>query len=101
MEDTLLPLHTRMNLETARISWPELERHFASGKVILAATELDLVEVATRIVQDDGAQVKSWMRTKQLGQLSDAIAKRWVKEQPGNLWAVVVAPWVLVQERAE
>lgn len=101
MEDEYLPLHTRMNLETARIAWPELERHFAGGKVILVAPELDLVDVATCIVQDDSKQVKSWMDTQQVGQLNDETAKRWVKEQPENLWAVVVAPWVLVQEHTE
>ncbi len=99
MEDELLPLHTRMNLETARIAWPELERHFAGGKVILVAPELDLVDVATSIVQDNSAQVKSWMEAQQVGQLSNDVAKRWVKEQPENLWAVVVAPWVLVQDK--
>lgn len=101
MEEELLPLHTRMNLETARIAWPELERHFASGKVILVAPELDLVQVATCIVKDDGQQVQSWIKAQQVGQLNDDIAKRWVKEQPEDLWAVVVAPWVLVQERPE
>lgn len=101
MEEELLPLHTRMNLETARIAWPELERHFASGKVILVAPELDLVQVATCIVKDDSQQVQSWIKAQQVGQLNDDIAKRWVKEQPEDLWAVVVAPWVLVQERPE
>jgi len=101
MEEEFLPLHTRMNLETARIAWPELERHFAGGRVILVVPELDLVDVATCIVKDDSQQVKRWMDAQQIGQLSDDIAKRWVEEQPDNLWAVVVAPWVLVQERQE
>lgn len=101
MEEEILPLHTRMNLETARIAWPELERHFAGGKVILVAPELDLVQAATCIVKDDSQQVKAWMEAQQIGQLDDATAKRWAKEQPQNLWAVVVAPWVLVQERTE
>lgn len=101
MEDEFLPLHTRMNLETARIAWPELERHFAGGKVILVAPELDLVDVATCIVQDNSDQVKNWMDAQQVSQLSNDVAKRWVREQPENLWAVVVAPWVLVQEHAK
>ncbi|MBU0656278.1 MAG: DUF2288 domain-containing protein [Gammaproteobacteria bacterium] len=101
MEEELLPLHTRMNLETARIAWPELERHFAGGRVILVAPELDLVDVATCMAKDDSKQLKSWMDAQQVGQLSDEKATCWVNEQPENLWAVVVAPWVLVQERNE
>jgi len=46
MEEELLPLKDRLNLETARITWPELERYFASGKVIHVAATLDLIEVA-------------------------------------------------------
>lgn len=101
MEEEFLPLRERMNLETARIAWPELERHFAGGRVILVAPQLDLVEVATCIADDDSRQVKHWMDAQQVGQLTDDTAQRWVNEQPENLWAVVVAPWVLVQERSE
>jgi hypothetical protein len=100
MEETL-PLRDRMNLETARITWPELENHFARGKVIQVAHALDLVEVASCIVEDNSALLKNWLAAQQVGQLADATAKDWVERQPDNLWAVVVAPWVLVQERPE
>ena len=99
MEEALLPLRTRMNLETARITWAELERHFASGRVIQVVAALDLIEVAACFVEDNATQIKAWLTSKQIGALTDDTAKSWVAEQPDNLWAVVVAPWVLVQER--
>lgn len=100
MEETL-PLRDRMNLETARITWPELENHFARGKVIQVTPELDLIEVAACIIEDNAPLLKQWMNAQQVGQLPDGTAKDWVERQPDNLWAVVVAPWVLVQERPE
>ena len=99
MEEELLPLKDRLNLETARITWPELERYFASGKVIHVAATLDLIEVATSIAEDNAAAVKQWMEAQQVDVLNDATALQWVEQQPDNLWAVVLAPWVLVQAR--
>lgn len=98
MEEAL-PLRERLNLETARITWPELERYFAGGRIIHVDSDMDLVEVAVCIVEDNAKQIKQWMATGQIRSLADETAKHWVKAQPDNLWAVVVAPWILVQER--
>ncbi|MEB4590360.1 DUF2288 domain-containing protein [Candidatus Thiothrix sp. Deng01] len=97
--EEMLPLRDRLNLETARINWAELERFFAAGKVIQVATGLDLVDVAAEFAQDNVTQIKSWLHNEQILPLPDDIAKRWAKTKPHNLWAVVVAPWVLIQER--
>ncbi len=102
MDDMLeeaLPLRDRLNLETARISWKELERYFAGGKVLHIAPELDLIEVAACISEDNANAVQNWVATQQLRHLTDDTAKQWVEENPDNLWAIVVAPWVLVQQR--
>ena len=98
MEEADLPLHTRLNLETASISWAELARFFARGRVIQVDAALDLVAIATALAQDDTASFKQWVESTQVQHLPDEIAKRWA-EDDRHLWAVVVAPWVLVQER--
>ena len=36
----------KVNLETSKIAWQELQRFFASGAAVFVASELDLVEVA-------------------------------------------------------
>ncbi len=99
MYEESLPLRERLHLETARISWPELERYFAGGKIIHVATTLDLVEVATTLAEDDTHKLQQWLQTQQVEQLRDEIAIDWANRHPDNLWAVVVAPWVLIQER--
>ena len=89
-----------LNAETAKIAWPELERHFARGVVVRVAKNLDLVKAATAMVDDDKEQVERWMKAGLIARATDKDAKRWGKEQP-TLWAVVVAPWVVVQEAKE
>lgn len=87
-----------LNLETARIAWPELERHFARGVVVQVLDTLDLVEVATAFANDDKATVEGWLTTGEVRRLEIEIARDWRHRDP-DLWAVVTAPWVLVQER--
>lgn len=87
----------KLNQETARIPWPELLRQFAAGNVLWVSNELDLIEVALRISLDDSAQVQQWLGAQQLAKVNDAQAQAWLA-QALSLWAVVVTPWVLVQQ---
>jgi hypothetical protein len=89
-------LHDKINRETARIHWSELERHFAHGAVIYVSHELDLVEVALRIAHDDKEHIARWLNEGKVAKVSDEQALSW---QAGNalLWASVVSPYVLVQ----
>lgn len=88
----------QLHQETARISWPALERHFARGVVIRVNADMDLVEVATAVANDDKGQVEGWLHTGKIEQLQTQTAREWCQDDT-NLWAVVTAPWVLVQER--
>lgn len=98
MDEFELPLPARLNLETARITWKELGFFFARGRILQVATELDLIEVATALANDNANQVSSWLNAQQVRILPDAIAKEWATDD-NNLWAVVVAPWVVAQKR--
>jgi len=83
--------------ETAKIPWLDLQRFFASGKVIWIAGNLDLVEVALALQQDDVQSVGNWKDNQQLTAVSDDQARQWVSDD-SLLWAVAIKPWVLVQE---
>ncbi|BCO32226.1 hypothetical protein TspCOW1_23290 [Thiohalobacter sp. COW1] len=95
------PRHTveSLNRETARIRWAELERHFARGVVIHVAAELDLVAVAVAFANDDRTAVEAWLADDRVRHLNTDTARDWRARDP-ELWAVVIAPWVLVQEPA-
>ena len=86
----------KINSETARIPWRELQRFFAAGKVMWVAPELDLVDVAYALEQDAIEQVEQWTGNELLKPVADEQARDWI-ESDASLWAVVVKPWVLVQ----
>lgn len=96
MDDEELLLD-RLNAETARIEWTELERHFARGTLVKIDATLDLVEVAAGIVRDDEESVRGWMNCGELAKVTEQDARNWVNRR-ALFWAVVVAPWILVQE---
>lgn len=86
---------------TSKIEWKALERHFAAGSLLSVSHDLDLVEVADAFTRDDTRQVREWMDSKLLGLATDAEAADWSERNPDSLWAVVIRPWVLVQDRSE
>jgi len=87
-------------METARIAWKDLLRFFAAGTVIAVSDELDLVEVAIQISNNNKALIEQWMLDQRVGKVSDTQAKDWL-ETDATLWAVVVRPWILVQQAPE
>jgi hypothetical protein len=89
-------IRAKLNRETGKISWHEMEKHFASGNVVFVSPELDLIEVAYQVSQDNKAAVEAWVTAQQLGAATDAQAAQWCASN-AELWAVVVAPLVLVQ----
>ncbi len=89
-------LHDKINRETGRVKWSELERHFASGSVIWVSEALDLIDVALRVAHDDRESVARWMNEGSVAKVSDAQAQGWLEAEE-VLWASVVSPFVLVQ----
>lgn len=90
-------LRAKLNLETAQLGWPELERHFARGDVIKVAVGVDLIDAALHMAENDAATVQEWLAEGRIARAELADAEDWHARQP-MFWAVVVAPWVLVQE---
>jgi hypothetical protein len=90
-------LRIKINRETARLPWAELERHFAQGSVVFVSPELDLVDVAVRISHDDKDSIARWMAESKVGKVSNEQAQAWTEGQ-AVLWTSVVSPFVLVQQ---
>lgn len=82
---------------TARIPWNDLQKYYAAGSVVYVAAELDLVEVAVQLGLDNTAAFEQWISTGAVAPVSDEQAMQWF-ESAKELWAVVAAPWVLVQD---
>jgi hypothetical protein len=99
-EQLLSLLKQDIHAETAKIAWSELQRFFAAGKAVFVSNDLDLVEAALQISNDNSGRVRQWMDRGQLAPVSDEQARYWI-DADATVWAVVVKPWVLVQDIKE
>ena len=99
MSDEASTLYAKLLSETASITWEELQPFFARGALLWVAGDFDLVAAAQAVAEDDREKVEAWLGEGRMGRLDAEQAQDWLARDP-SLWAVVVAPWVLVQERA-
>ncbi|SAL23674.1 DUF2288 domain-containing protein [Caballeronia humi] len=93
------PLYLKLIGETAQIGWSELERFFARGVLLKVARDLDLVSVAEAVASDDTKRVAEWLSSGLIERVQAGTAADFAARDP-ELWAVVVSPWVCVQERS-
>lgn len=89
-------IRAKLNTETAKIEWSELQLFFAAGQTLYVSPDLDLIDVAFAFQQDNTKQVKLWLEQELVSPVDDAQAGEWVNHN-NLLWSVVVKPWVLVQ----
>jgi len=97
MSENVEELRAKLINETGKMEWPELERHFARGVVVAVNPGLDLIDVAVCMANDDKAGLESWFEAGTVRRAETADAEAWVKTQP-LFWAVVIVPWVVIQE---
>ena len=90
---TLEKLHS----ETALMHWVDLQRFFAQGKVLYIDQSLNLVATAASIANDAAKELADHIESQAITQPSNNQARTWY-ETNAELWTVVVAPYVLVQE---
>ena len=91
-------LYAKINLETAQIPWKELERFFAGGRVISVEDHGDMIRVAQLMASDDVKAISGMLENREIGKVTDEQAQVW-SDSDALLWAVVVSPWILVQQR--
>jgi hypothetical protein len=90
-------LIARLNGETAKIEWHQLQKHYATGSVVAVDKGFDLIKVAIALNQDDTEQVKQWLAEGKMSDMSNQQAQSWY-DQNSLVWALVLPPFVLVQE---
>ena len=90
-------LIARLNGETAKIEWHQLQKHDATGSAVAVDKGFDLIKVAIALNQDDTEQVKQWLAEGKMSDVSNQQAQSWY-DQNSLVWALVLPPFVLVQE---
>ncbi len=93
-------LIARLNSETAKIAWHDLQTHYAAGNVLGIAADADLIKVAIEFNRDNATQIQQWLADSSLFEISDQQATDWY-ENNQELWALVIPPFVLVQQAAK
>jgi len=89
-------LRGKLNSETARIPWKELQRYFAGGYTLNVDLQLDLIDVAYQMNCDNAAQIEQWMNSNLIHQVTNEQAREWYNDDQ-IMWACVIKPWVLIQ----
>lgn len=92
-------LYAKILGETAIIPWHQLQPFFAKGALLWVDAALDLIAVGEALAEDKAATLAIWMEAGQVAKVSETRALDFF-ERDAQLWAVVVSPWVLIQERA-
>ena len=87
----------KLNRDTSKINWSALDRYQQQAAVVEVAGSLDLITVASEFVRDNQSQVKAWLDQSKISIVSEQRARVW-REEDREMWAVVVVPWVLVQD---
>ncbi|MGH1427053.1 MAG: DUF2288 family protein [Arenicella sp.] len=100
LEKTAEEIIADLHLETAKIPWVELQRFFAGGKLLLLDQGQDLVQVAASLVKNDVSKLQALIDDGLIEYPSNEKALEWV-DQDAHLWALVLKPWVLVQENIQ
>ncbi len=93
-------LKQKLNQDTARIRWSSLNQYDHQDAIVQVNAQLDLIEVASKFASDNAPQVQAWMEKSLVARVSEETAQLWQTQDP-ELWAVVVSPWILVQNKAE
>ena len=92
-------LYAKLLGETSTIEWKVLQPFFAKGDLLWVDPALDLIDAAIAVTQDEAEKIKAWMASGVFGKMTAEHALD-VNARDPELWAVVVSPWVMVQERA-
>ena len=94
-EQTLLE---KLHSETALMPWKDLQRFFAQGNVLYVQDSIDLVQAAVWFAEDAAKQLAPYIESQTIVQPNNDQARAWY-DNDVELWTVVVAPYVLVQEQ--
>ena len=90
-------LRTHLEEEVLATTFSDLAPHFARGALLVARGDLDLVEAAIALAQDDVTRVEAWLADGALTRPTDAQASAWAEASP-RFQFLIVQPWVLAQE---
>ncbi len=91
---------TRLRLEETlgQVQFSDLRAHLDRDAVFVVEGTLSLVDCAVSVAMDDVELIQEWITSGELRKPSRQERADWPSRQSPPWWAVVVAPYVLVQD---
>ncbi|MCB9795062.1 MAG: DUF2288 domain-containing protein [Alphaproteobacteria bacterium] len=88
------PLREKLRSELSEASWRLLLEHHVRGGLVWVHPELDIVEVAASIAEDQAAILKAWMNAGLVGTATDDQVRDWAER--GQVFRfLIVQPFVV------
>ncbi len=91
-------LRLRLSELKGTVLFSDLKAHLERDALFIVSQELDLVECGLAVANDDVAAVGAWIKESQLRKPTPAEREAWPRDTSRRWVAIVVQPFVLVQE---
>ncbi len=93
-------IRSKLEAEIGPADWKVIRPHFLRGAIIIVSPDLDLIDVAVKVAEDDTTCIKVWIEKGKLTKPLPEDAKIW-EEEKKELTSLVVEPFVLLQDLAK
>lgn len=87
--------------DLAEVCWQDLRIHLQRDAIILVAADLDIIQVAVAVAEDDSRQVEAWITGGEIGKPSRRQLDDWEQDLEKRFRMLIVQPFILVQEIAD
>jgi len=91
-------LREKLRAEIMPARWADLLYQFATGRLLLARADADLLDLAEELARDDRASVEARLASGELRRCSDDDARTFHAAPTQRFQFVIVQPWVLAQQ---
>lgn len=91
-------IQERLSKDVAHISWQDLLPHAKRDAVIVVAEDLDLLDVATAIAENNTVVVQKWITDKSIFKPSAEQLTNWNQAMETEFVTLIVQPFVIIKE---
>lgn len=90
-------LQERFQNELDQVTWADLARPFAFRRLWCVSDTANIVEVATKMVEDQASDLARWLQSGDLRLADDQDAAGWAEDPELHFHILIVRPYVLVK----
>lgn len=91
-------IRARLTSLAGPVPYEDVADHLSRDAVFIVAATLSLVECGVAVATDDVARVEAWVGSGELRKPSQAERDSWPTETARRWMAIIVRPFVLVQD---